>query len=524
MHHSQYRDWDQGKNQAVISILLIFRFANSTQFCHTKMCEIIPRWSEVSNDDGWAAALLSWYHGVYGESASAVTLEANFHARVRPFIHETLRFDSNNGTLYNTHDELFARFQSTAVTADVQRSSEWKTATFPFRFSDTNVLKHTPFAFYFMLMSEQFSVGRRNFSKLSMRLLQTQYAVDIACELVVHYKANALEDYWEFQITTRDVVLCQATMELRGEMEPRYDMSRRIHASQEFMRHAAHTRTLDNVPVSCTLTPFHFELDPIALASSYINQATLTVAELWEHTFPPDSAYHTARQANGQLRYVAMWRSAVVQIFDPHANCNNSALQCKSFIDRSGNSSFDIRADFFLSSNPNKVVAALRYTMVLVDIPTKRSVALFYDRGWAQHRYRYREQSTISRSEFDLNLPSLVWPSEAFKFKLVNRHYDQDLNSHVNSGKYLVLIQDARFAAEQAGFLPVTTPSTTTSKSWIEYNSELHKDDNHVAYILVRKQLTVNRLWVRYDFFANENSSPCNTVTVETEIQTASKY
>lgn len=194
-----------------------------------------------------------------------------------------------------------------------------------------------------------------------------------------------------------------------------------------------------------------------------------------------------------------------------------------SWIQNTGKSSLELRSDFFLASDAKRriVVAATCFTLVQLDITTKRPAALFYDRTWAEQRYAYGMQSQIDSKAFTLpqNVLHTGWSSPPYYYAFDIRVMDEDQHGHVNSINFLLLIENAKHAYQQqqhSGLFDKVSCAET--KSWIEYRSEVHRGHSNSAYILIQHQVANgggNKLWLRYEFYNSNVNTPSTVVYVE---------
>jgi hypothetical protein len=168
------------------------------------------------------------------------------------------------------------------------------------------------------------------------------------------------------------------------------------------------------------------------------------------------------------------------------------------------------------------LLAAMQFTLIVVSIAQMKAAPVPFDIAWAEKRYGYGAQSPLS-------LDSLAFPtdladkwSNAMSVPLQLRHHDQDANGHVNSGKYLELVECARYAAIARGHLPDKSDRPQwMSRFWVEYNGELHMVADSpavidVSFALVHCQDGPSALWTRYEFRESElERKVCAVVTVE---------
>ncbi|KAH9250864.1 hypothetical protein BASA81_011252 [Batrachochytrium salamandrivorans] len=414
--------------------------------------------------------------------------------------------------------EVFARFvdcSKVELTLDGFHSQTMK-----LRFTDLALLKTSPFGLLFLLLGEYLGVSRPNANRVQMQVFNrdtilANAATGDALEIKLAWR-NSL--FVEAQLMLRGELVCLATIELQGPIVARYDITRRLDNAAKFTQHSKRTREWDNQPVQCLLYPFKVEALDVGFCC--LQQGSLAVSEVFEHVFDAESAFHTERQLDGLPKYTCFWRSAVVQVLDPLADISQGLI-ATSWVQRTGGSSFDLRMDMSLASSPsNAVVVAAQITLVVIDIPSKRPATAMYDKAWAERRYAYGKQSPVSMESFEMKANANSWSHPSFQCELELRHADQDINQHVNSAKYLVLVQEARSAATRAGYLPLVAGATLSTKSFIEYLGELHLDPDHPASVQVQFQLAENHtLYEKYTFRSKPNEGNVSAlVYVETAL------
>lgn len=191
-----------------------------------------------------------------------------------------------------------------------------------------------------------------------------------------------------------------------------------------------------------------------------------------------------------------------------------SALPSLVWIDRVGNSTFDLRCDFTLPNHPTELVCAVRFTLIVVDVATKKPHKVFFTREWAAERYLYGKHSLATAESFH----QPAWLGEKmeqapmlYTHLFLNRHGDMDLNGHCNSGRFMILIENARQSALELGFLPYAENEKHRwiKNFWIDYIAELRIEHCQVARIAIKRLNS----FIRFEIM--DNNKLCCIITVE---------
>ncbi|KAH9256952.1 hypothetical protein BASA81_004773 [Batrachochytrium salamandrivorans] len=465
------------------------------------MRNILTKWDNVCNDESWISSLLSWYE----VNSLAVRVES-FQ---RPAVFETTLFDRQALVIKNLQGDLFAKYTCLSGLIVPPNLLFDRTHTHPMRPSDQHVWKITPHALYYHLMCSS---------------VREEHAVTVCAELAVSSQqpphnqvrvrvAHPTPTVWWFTIHScdeYDTVLCVGRFETElGNVEPRYDRTRLVSTSKQATINASASRELLGRKIIEVVPFFEFELFETNAGTGWLHLADIAVCEVWEHLFFPESEMYTNLQSNGERKFGCMWRGAAAQVFDPTAVRLHQAFECMVWLDRTGGSTCNLRADFYAFQ---ALVCSVQFTLITVDLTTMKPRPVFYTKEWAEARYTYGKQSPVQSESFTLPVIKKSWINIplAHTYKLHLRHADQDVNGHVNSGRYMKLVEDARL-----DWLAPKPWGDWIKSFWIEYNQELHMEADECAYIEIKQQtLSSGREFIQFEFMRGARKV-CSVVTVE---------
>lgn len=243
------------------------------------MREIKAKWANLDDDSAWVRSLLCWY----SDNISGDSVSVEIHPNVRkPDMHEPMLLVDDRLVNKMTGEvfAVFGKYCSSTLNFHCAPNKLCLTV----RYTDLNLRQVTPHAFYFQLMCECLQLNRPNVCRVEMRVMNTNTFIEVGSEVRIEYSYSSLiheSEEWLFKVMFGDVVLCQALVCLHGKKHKKYDSTRKVHASQDFVNNAVQTRNLiDNAPVTCALFPFQHEINPVALPYSYLLLATLGVGEV----------------------------------------------------------------------------------------------------------------------------------------------------------------------------------------------------------------------------------------------------
>jgi acyl-CoA thioesterase FadM len=207
-------------------------------------------------------------------------------------------------------------------------------------------------------------------------------------------------------------------------------------------------------------TSLHISKEEMASDASFLtailHYADSSTSVVWEVLMDDNHPFNTTLEPDGRRKFIVFWRAGISHIFArPQPG---ECLQSRNYLSKIGKTSFQFTAEFFtICNNKHKnefPIARVDFTMSCVERLTNKSVPVFFDIKFAQQRYPMCLSTAMNPfTEQDSN--NMTWSKKIigrnsryfiFNVQPYILHRFQDLNGHINSGRYMFLIHEARDA------------------------------------------------------------------------------
>ena len=479
---------------------------------------VVSRWDDLCDDSAWIACLLSWF-----EDLPASFLKGSHKVQIQ------INGKGKIGEVFKLSASEISSLLTSKLVANISdKITDWTTISrnnfkvisnkspFYVRESDSADISSRSFSFYFRLMEGFYPQARRAAQLVEMQIY-SGIAFSNKMFVTVSEDVSSSEIIFQMENEENQVFAdSRIVLDPLSTVEQRYDYTRLVLTSPLLIDFGRKTRfTNDLLVVSL---PCHtYECSSASqLLVSLVHWADVGISLPWEHVFPPECEFYTAKDDQNRRKFSVMWRGAICHVVSwPRPG---STLFCHSWVARTGNSTFDLQVD--LVDNFKTPIASIQLSLTVVNRTTMKSSPVFHDKQEVDRRFAFAKSQNLQNISFIIPKPVTINDNKwSFEYKLNIRPSDQDLNGHVNSGLYFRLVDEARI--QSLHHLPTDILKFADRFAWfsrfgIDYQGELKIDDSNQRVIVRYHQQSPSIVIFYFDFWNHERL--CTKVWVESNL------